>query len=57
MKNLVGGNRNATALRSGLGALAALSELDEILNIADVTELESLMSRFQERSQWMKSGM
>ncbi|KAL6797004.1 hypothetical protein J3E68DRAFT_321474 [Trichoderma sp. SZMC 28012] len=57
MKNLVGSNHNATALRSGLGALAALSELDEILNIADVTELESLMSRFQERSQWMKSGI
>ncbi|UKZ56595.1 Serine/threonine-protein kinase tel1 [Trichoderma virens] len=57
MKNLVSNNRNATALRSRLGALAALSELDEILNIADVTELEGLMSRFQERSQWMRSGI
>ncbi|KAL7930004.1 hypothetical protein V8C35DRAFT_313835 [Trichoderma chlorosporum] len=57
MKNLVSNNRNATALRSRLGALAALSELDEILNIADVTELESLINRFQERSQWMKSGI
>lgn len=57
MKNLVGNNRNATALRSRLGALAALSELDEILNIADAAELEGLMSRFQERSQWMKSGL
>ncbi|KAL6853146.1 hypothetical protein J3F83DRAFT_756354 [Trichoderma novae-zelandiae] len=57
MKNLVGNNRNATALRSRLGALAALSELDEILSIADATELEGLMSRFQDRSQWMKSGL
>lgn len=57
MKNLVGNNRNATALRSRLGALAALSELDEILNISDVSELEGLMNQFQERSQWMKSGM
>lgn len=57
MKSLAGNKRNATALRSRLGALAALSELDEILNIADVAELEGLMGRFKERSQWMKSGM
>lgn len=57
MKNLVGNNSNATTLRSRLGALAALSEFDEILSIADATELEGLMSRFQERSQWMKSGL
>ncbi|KAM0254845.1 hypothetical protein ACHAQJ_006386 [Trichoderma viride] len=57
MKSLVGNSRNATVLRSRLGALAALSELDEILNISDVTELEGHMSQFQRRSQWMKSGL
>ncbi|RFU73429.1 serine threonine- kinase tel1 [Trichoderma arundinaceum] len=57
MKSVVSNNHNATALRSRLGALAALSELDEILNISDVAELEGLMSQFQERSQWMKSGI
>lgn len=57
MKSLVGDSRNATALRSRLGALAALSELDETLNISEMAELESHMSQFQERSQWMKSGL
>ncbi|KAH6605138.1 Serine/threonine-protein kinase tel1 [Trichoderma cornu-damae] len=57
MKNLVANSSNATAIRSRLGALAALSELDEILNISDVAELEGLMGQFQERSQWMKSGI
>ncbi|KAL7925925.1 hypothetical protein ACQKWADRAFT_283434 [Trichoderma austrokoningii] len=57
MKSLVGHSRNATALRSRLGALAALSELDETLNISDLAELESHMSQFQGRSQWMKSGL
>lgn len=57
MKSLVGDSRNATALRSRLGALGALSELDEILNISDVADLEGHMSQFQRRSQWMKSGL
>ncbi|EHK45728.1 hypothetical protein TRIATDRAFT_152582 [Trichoderma atroviride IMI 206040] len=57
MKSLVGHSRNATALRSRLGALAALSELDETLNISDLAELEGHMNQFQGRSQWMKSGL
>lgn len=57
MKSLVGHSRNATALRSRLGALAALSELDETLNISDLAELEGHMTQFQGRSQWMKSGL
>jgi ataxia telangiectasia mutated family protein len=57
MKSLVGHSRNATALRSRLGALAALSELDETLNISDLAELEGHMCQFQGRSHWMKSGL
>ncbi|KAK5989152.1 Serine/threonine-protein kinase TEL1 [Cladobotryum mycophilum] len=57
MQGLVGHGHNATALRSGLGALAALSELDELLNVADSAEQDIIMRQFEGRSQWMRSGM
>lgn len=57
MQNLVVHGHNATTLRSRLGALASLSELDELLGASDPSELENIISRFQDRGQWMRSGM
>ncbi|KAL9468727.1 hypothetical protein ACSS6W_010421 [Trichoderma asperelloides] len=48
MKNLVGGSRNATALRSRLGALAALSEYDDVSQILSCRG--TTMSLFSQRA-------
>jgi len=56
MKYLTTHSLNATSLRSHLGALAALTELDDVMNITDFSELENMLSKFEERSKWMMSG-
>ncbi|EXV03401.1 telomere length regulation protein [Metarhizium robertsii] len=57
MKNIANCNLNATALRGRLAALAALTELDDVLNIADPSEVPSMITKFKNRSEWMRSGM
>lgn len=57
MQGLAAQGLNATAIRQHLGALAALTELDELMNVADMTELEKTVSKFQGRSTWMKRGL
>ena len=57
MKSMTGTRINATALRSRLAALAALSELDDLLNVSDTIGMDGIFRRFQSRSQWMRSGM
>ncbi|KAF9877328.1 hypothetical protein CkaCkLH20_05028 [Colletotrichum karsti] len=57
MRNLVT-NRglNAAKLRKQLGALAVLTELDDAVNLADFSELEGLLAKFEQRCQWMRRG-
>ncbi|PNY24030.1 Serine/threonine-protein kinase tel-1 [Tolypocladium capitatum] len=57
MKSMTGTRVNATELRSRLAALAALTELDDVLNVTDAAEVDSILQKFQRRSQWMRSGM
>ncbi|OHE90595.1 phosphatidylinositol 3 [Colletotrichum orchidophilum] len=56
MRSLVSRGLNAAKLRQHLGALAALTELDDIANVADFFELEGMLSKFEQRSQWMRRG-
>lgn len=57
MQSLTGDSANATVLRSRLAALAALTELDDLLNVTDSAEIDKVLQRFRDRSQWMRSGM
>lgn len=57
MDGLTGQGMNATGFRKRLGALAALTELDDLMNISDPSEIDSILDKFQSRSQWMKSGL
>lgn len=56
MQNISKCSLNATALRSRLAALAALTELDDILNISDSSEVPAMLKKFRNRSEWMRSG-
>ncbi|KAF7562703.1 hypothetical protein G7046_g1450 [Stylonectria norvegica] len=56
MRSLVGHGLNATALRNRLGALASLTELDDVLGVSDTTEMENILQKFKNRSEWMRSG-
>ncbi|KAH8674110.1 hypothetical protein BX600DRAFT_410736 [Xylariales sp. PMI_506] len=44
------------SIRGHLRTLAALTELDDALNVSNSTELDELLSTFDVRSTWMKSG-
>ncbi|EEU43247.1 uncharacterized protein NECHADRAFT_95538 [Fusarium vanettenii 77-13-4] len=57
MSSLIAHGLNATALRKRLGALASLTELDDVLGVSDTTEMESILSKFKSRSDWMRSGL
>jgi ataxia telangiectasia mutated family protein len=57
MSSLVVHGLNATALRKRLGALASLTELDDILGVSDSSEMDSLIEKFRNRSDWMRSGL
>lgn len=57
MQGLTAQGLNATAIRQRLGALATLTELDEVMNVADMAELDKMVSKFQGRSGWMKGGL
>lgn len=57
MLGLTAPGLNATAIRQRLGALATLTELDEVMNVADMAELNRIVSKFQGRSAWMKRGL
>jgi ataxia telangiectasia mutated family protein len=46
----------ASVLRSHLAALAALTELDDFLHVEDFPDMESILTRLNERSKWMMSG-
>ncbi|TQN70759.1 Serine/threonine-protein kinase TEL1 [Colletotrichum shisoi] len=56
MRSLVNSGLNAAKLRQHLGALAVLTELNEIVNVTDFSELEGMLERFEQRSQWMRRG-
>ncbi|KAK6207521.1 phosphatidylinositol 3 (ataxia telangiectasia mutated) [Colletotrichum tabaci] len=56
MHSLVNRGLNAAKLRQHLGALAVLTELNEIVNVTDFSELEGMLERFEQRSQWMRRG-
>ncbi|KAK7428951.1 Serine/threonine-protein kinase tel1 [Neonectria magnoliae] len=57
MRSLKAHGLNATALRKRLGALASLTELDDVLGVSDTTEMNSLLTKFKNRSEWMRSGL
>ncbi|KAI8662620.1 Serine/threonine-protein kinase Tel1 [Fusarium sp. Ph1] len=57
MSSLTAHGLNATALRKRLGALASLTELDDVLGVSDTVEMESILSKFKSRSNWMRSGL
>ncbi|GAO14115.1 hypothetical protein UVI_02037950 [Ustilaginoidea virens] len=57
MQAMGGCSLNATAVRSRLAALAALTELDDMFNISELAEIEGLLEKFRARSEWMRSGM
>lgn len=47
---------NAPNLRNQLATLAVLTELDDVLNVNSVQDLNAILSKFEQRSNWMKSG-
>ncbi|KAL0931007.1 phosphatidylinositol 3 (ataxia telangiectasia mutated) [Colletotrichum truncatum] len=56
MRNLMNRSLNAAKLRQHLGALAVLTELDDVINVADFSELEGMLTKFEKRSEWMRRG-
>ncbi|KAL5329330.1 hypothetical protein ACEPPN_002841 [Leptodophora sp. 'Broadleaf-Isolate-01'] len=56
MKNLIRGELSASGLHSSLQTLASLVELDEILASRGSPQFEEILSRFRNRSIWMKTG-
>ncbi|KAL6913067.1 hypothetical protein FSST1_010827 [Fusarium sambucinum] len=57
MRSLAVHSLNATALRKRLGALASLTELDDVLGVSDSSEMDALLEKFKNRSDWMRSGL
>ncbi|RBR09820.1 uncharacterized protein FIESC28_09699 [Fusarium coffeatum] len=57
MSSLAAHGLNATAIRKRLGALASLTELDDVLGVTDITEMDTLIEKFKNRSDWMRSGL
>ena len=56
MTSLVKEDLSASALHSSLQTLAALAEMDEVFSTQGSEQFEVLLSRFQTRSDWMKTG-
>ncbi|RGP71498.1 serine threonine- kinase tel1 [Fusarium longipes] len=57
MSSLVAHGLNATALRKRLGTLASLTELDDVLGVSDSSEMDTLIAKFKNRSEWMRGGL
>ncbi|KAK2593343.1 Serine/threonine-protein kinase tel1 [Conoideocrella luteorostrata] len=57
MRGIASHSLNATALRSRLAALAALTELDDMLNMSEPSEIKDLLRKFKARAEWMRSGI
>jgi serine-protein kinase ATM len=56
MKSLTEQDLGASALHDSLQTLAALVEMDEVLSTQGSEQIEEMLSRFQDRSIWMKTG-
>ena len=56
MRSLVREDLSAQALHGSLQTLAALTEMDEVLATKSSEQFEEMLSRFQNRAEWMKSG-
>ncbi|TVY45705.1 Serine/threonine-protein kinase [Lachnellula occidentalis] len=56
MKSLTEQNLGASALHDSLQTLAVLVEMDEVLSTQGSEQIEEMLSRFQDRSIWMKTG-
>ncbi|ODA82557.1 hypothetical protein RJ55_01064 [Drechmeria coniospora] len=56
MKSITGSAVNAIEVKGRLTSLACLTELDDLLNVQDETDIEVILARFRNRSQWMRSG-
>ncbi|KAK7923236.1 Serine/threonine-protein kinase, partial [Apiospora marii] len=56
MRNVVSRDISKANVRHNVAVLAALTEMDDILHVADVAELDDILSSFEARSRWMKSG-
>ncbi|TVY54281.1 Serine/threonine-protein kinase TEL1 [Lachnellula cervina] len=56
MKGLTEQNLGASALHDSLQTLAVLVEMDEVLSTQGSEQIEEMLSRFQDRSVWMKIG-
>lgn len=56
MRTLVQGSLSANALHESLQTLASLTEMDEVFTSQSSEEFEVLLTRFEERSEWMKTG-
>lgn len=57
MRSLLDHDLNATTLRSRLGALASLTELDDMLGVSDNAEMQNILLKFKNRSEWMRRGL
>ncbi|OAA62035.1 phosphotidylinositol kinase [Niveomyces insectorum RCEF 264] len=53
MKQVTSQGLTVSSLRHHLGVLAALTELDDVLNVMDATELQKVLSKFEDRAKWM----
>jgi len=56
MSTLVREDLGARALHDSLQTLATLAEMDEVLSSRGSQQFEEILSRFQNRSDWMKIG-
>lgn len=56
MNQLVQGDLGASDLHGSLQTLATLVEMDEVFTSEGSQEIEQMLGRFQDRSEWMKIG-
>jgi len=56
MASLIQNESSANALHGTLQTLASLVELDEVISTRSSIEFESMLTRFDERSGWMRTG-
>ncbi|CAG8973183.1 hypothetical protein HYALB_00008775 [Hymenoscyphus albidus] len=56
MSHLVGGDLGAGDLHGSLQTLATLVEMDEVFTSQGSQDIEQMLGRFRDRSEWMKTG-
>jgi len=56
MASLIQNESSANALHGTLQTLAVLVELDEVISTRSSLEFEAMLTRFTDRSRWMRTG-